>query len=237
MQRFHGKYAGRDDFKFITVATDGPETLPKLQQLLSDKQVEFPVLHELDAASNNSFGWNAPFRPWSYLIDPQGNIVNQFYGISEIEPVLDYFLAMDGTYPPYGINANIVENQDGSFQLRVHVTSPSHETVSVNIYAEAGFGIYGEKIDGEWQWLDSIPEGKEANGTDDIPFEGFEDLVVDFEFGEFGEATKVFELANPLGDKLSKIFYYASYDLPGIDVLYFGEALSIDDQGPHVIEK
>lgn len=204
--------------------------MPELRKLLTQESVTFPVIHRYEGDGINSFGWNAPYRPWTYLIDPQGNIVGNFWVWDKFEPVLDYFLAMEKPYQPNGIEVNLAENPDGSYSMSVSVTSPSHEPVSVSVFAEAGFGIYGEKVDGEWQWLDYVPEGKEPNSTDFKPFEGFEDLVVEFEFGEFGEATKVFQLSNHLGAELRKILYGANYELPGIEVIYNGHLVTIDDQ-------
>jgi len=206
-----------------------------LRKLIRKHHISFPVLYFGNQAQQvGRQDWNIKAVPEAYLIDPQGNIVQMIWINENFTQMMQYFLSQPDV-PPYGMEWAHTTLPDGSYRLDLHITSPTHQPLSVKINVRKMVMQYVEEHDGQMIPIEPIPEGKQYNCTAFYTLEGFEDLMQTAAFGEFGDTTISFTV--PKVEHAWQLTYSASFILPGTQQLLDGNGITIEASGDFSVEE
>lgn len=192
------------EFSIITVAIDGPRTMPRLRRLINEHDVQFPVLHYIEGDRGGTFDWHVNRVSFDLLIDPQGVIVTNLLHKDTFPELLACLEDPSCAVPRIALDLSGEWHEDGSATATVVVSNPSHTPLSIR-YA------------GEWRYQnpERAKEYVEWNG---------EDMVTrSVEFGEFGDYE--FELDIPARDGVKRFYYWVAAIVPGTETLFGGEGL------------
>ncbi len=215
--------------EMLTVSLDSTSSTPALRKLIRKHRIKFPVLHvnAEDGWNDGGFDWEIKAVPSSFLINPQGTIVGEFYAGEVLYEVLEYLMAQPQPVPVYGLEISHSLNEDGSYQVAVKVTSPDHQPIDIYFGVAKGVKQYLEEVDGEMVQIDPIPEGKEWNCSN---YEGLssENRVLEFTFEQFGEATMYIEVPAITDPNLWYVSFSADLRVPGTQELLAGQGISIN---------
>jgi len=192
-------------FTIISVAVDGPNTMPRLRGLLKEYHIRYPVLHYLDGDTGGTFDWNIEFLSTNVLIDPQGVIVDDIW-VQESFPELLACLADPAcAVPRLAIDISKELRDDHSVTANITIANPAHTPLNVN---------YG----GFWEYYD--PERE----MEDMDWDGQDQLTRLVEFGEFGEDS--LEVDFPARDGIERFYCWVETRYPGTEAFYDGEGLA-----------
>lgn len=235
------RYRGRDDFATVTVSLDDKSDLSDMRRLISQYGIKYPVIWQEDAnrpGSDYRFDWDVNGVPSAFIIDPQGTIVEETDVSEGIHFLLDYLMAQPGPNLSYVLELRTETLADGSHDLAVHATSPGHLPLAVEVTVAKDIGKYIRWEDGKSVQIAEPPDGTYLFDTYRYTLDGFDDLVLEFTFSEFGEDTRHVIIPAVKADNLWRIVIQAhcllpcalDYDGPYEPSLYASESIWADEQ-------
>lgn len=193
------------NFSIISIAVDGPNTMPRLRGLLDEYDIRYPVLHYLDGDTGGTFDWNIEFLSTNVLIDPQGVIMDDIWVQESFPELLACLDDPNCAVPRLAIDISKNLRDDHSVAAIITVTNAAHTPLSVS---------YG----GFWEFHDPDLETEymEWNGEDSVSR-----LI---EFDEFGDYS--IEVEFPARDGIERFYCWVETRFPGTEAFFEGEGLA-----------
>jgi len=192
-------------FTIISVAVDGPDTMPKLRGLLKEYHIKYPVLHYMDGERGGTFDWNIEFLSTDVLIDPQGVIVDDLWVQESFPQLLACLEDPDCSVPRLAVDLDGKLHDDHSYTANIIVSNPAHTPLSLN---------YG----GWWEYPD--PE----RDMEHMEWGGEDQVTKQIEFGEFGDYA--FAVEFPARDGIERFYCWVETRYPGTEEFFDGEGLA-----------
>lgn len=196
----------------VYVDTDSSEYAADMREIMRSVGFDYPNLYNGSADfRENCLDWNPGGNHYSYLIDPQGNIVARDLYMPELAEVLEHFVNGAQPAPPIGVRATAKADGAGGATVRAELSSPQRLTLRV----ELDYGYVVLQPDETRQMVQ--PGGDEPGESREVAFSDANDTVETFQI--------------PAKEGAVEIRYQLRVLIPGTEALCGGKGVWATERG------
>jgi len=196
------------DLAVFSVSLDAWTTVDDLHDVIRKHRIRYPVIFDGNGWQTvQAAEWDIHSIPATFLVNPDGVIAATNLRGEKLGPALEFFLGGDTPYQPLGLRTSHTQNDDGTVEVRVELSSPTHEPLKLKVDYWHTRYIYAED------------DPEHENRPVDAEYIDYEETDIEtlVDFAEFADA--VYEFTVPAADDVARTSWSIGVMVPGTEYI------------------